>query len=133
MSVRLTYLVDVVRGLLVNIVVYPVVEEQVGVRPPPYERWLRGVIIRIIVDRHLHVIALAYVAPVLLVESVGRILHVSCHEKLASTPRHHYAHAALFRFGYQRQLVTCGYVLTAHLGVAAVGHVEYVIEASEYR
>lgn len=90
-----------------------------------------GVVVLIVVDGQPHVAPHAYVAPILLVESVGSILKMACDIELASAPRHDHAHSALGRLGKQGEVGTLQDVLAADFRMAAMGHEERVVEATE--
>ena len=62
---------DVVWRFLIDVVVKPVCEEKVGVCPPCDKRPLVGVVVAVIVARHLNGQTLVEVAAVLCVKSEG--------------------------------------------------------------
>ncbi len=75
-------LVDVIRCFLVNVVVYPVIEEEVGMRAPCHYGRIVRIVVLVIVHGHVYVVALAHVALVFVAERVGRILKMAGDEEL---------------------------------------------------
>ena len=100
---------------------------------PGYQRRLIRVIVIIVVLWQFHIVALAHITLILLVKGIRRILQVSGYEELSSASCHHDAHPAFWRFGNDVKSRHLLNVLTAHLGMAAVRHIEDVIETSEDR
>jgi thiol:disulfide interchange protein len=47
---------------LIYVIVDPVGKEQVGMSTPRHQRWTVGIVVLIIVNRHLHIVALVFVA-----------------------------------------------------------------------
>lgn len=94
--------VDIVWGLLIYIIVYPIAKQQVGMCSPRYEWWLRGIVVGVIMLRKRYICALSPVAFKLRIKGIGRVFKVSHDEKLASATRHHHAHTAIFRLNYKR-------------------------------
>lgn len=126
-------IVDIVRRLLIYVVVDPVAIEEVGMGAPCHQRFLSWVIVEIIILRQFHVVALAHVSLILLVQGVRGILQMSRHEEFPATTSHHDAHSALRRLGDDVESWHFLDVLTSHLGMAAVWHIEDVVEATEDR
>ena len=58
-------LAQIVGGILVNIVVQPVLRQQVGVGTPAEQRRLCGIIVRVVIHRHMDGQALVHIAAVL--------------------------------------------------------------------
>ena len=100
---------------------------------PGYQRSLIRIVVIVVVLRQLHIVALAHVALVLLVQGVRRILQVSGNKELSSSSCHHDAYATFWRLSDDVESRHLLYVLAAHLGMAAMRHIEDVIKASEDR
>lgn len=124
---------NIIRRLLVNVVVDPVAIEEIGMGTPGDEGFLVRVVVIIIVLWQIDIITLAHVTLVLLVEGVRRILQVTGDEELTAATSHHDADTALRRLGEDIQARHLLDVLTAHLGMAALRHIEDIIEATEDR
>ena len=63
--------------------------------PPRHQRLFVGVVVEVIVDGQVYIISYATVAPILVVECIGRILQVSGDEDFTSATSHDDAHATL--------------------------------------
>ena len=126
------YVVNIEWGFLINIVVYPVAEQEVAMCSPSHVRRIVRVGVHVIVLRHLYVITFVLVATIFLIERVRSILHVSGYENLSSVSCHYDAHAAFFRFGYYVKFLMLLYVFASYFRMTAVWHEEGVVEATEY-
>lgn len=117
--------------LRTNIVFYPVLEEQIAVGTPSYERPFLGVVVTIIIKRLLYGQSFAKIALVFRIEPPGRVFRVSCNVELLSLSRHHHRDAALLAFHNERQFGHLQDVFLADFRMAAVRHGEDVVEATE--
>ena len=126
-------LVNIIRCLLIDIIIYPVAEQEIGMRSPRHPRALVGLVVKIIILGHGHVITLAHVAFILFVQCVGSIFQVPGKEKLTATACHHHAHATVWRLGNNCQICHLVYILSSDLCMPTVGHHKEIVETSKNR
>ena len=124
-------LLQIVGGLLIDVVVEPVGEQQVAVAAPGDARGQGRVVVRVVVLGLVDGQAFLEVAAVFRVQRHGRILRVPRDEYLTPSASHHHAHAAPRAFGDESQFRVGKDVLATEFGVAAVRHVELVVETAE--
>ena len=101
--------------------------------PPAHQYSLFGVIVPIVVFRHVDGQSLAQVSSVLHVQRQGRVLRVSCHEEFPSSACHDHVDPRFVRLREQCQFLHLQDILPSHLRMPAVRHVEHVVESSEDR
>ena len=99
--------------------------------PPFHDGSLVGIVVAIVILGKLHIVALSDVAAVFLVERVRRILQMAGDEELAAATGHHHADAALLALGKYGKVLAGVDVFATDFGVAAMGHVEEIVEAAE--
>lgn len=124
-------LVDIVWGCLIDVIVYPVLKEEVCVCAPAYERSFCHVVMMVVVQRHFNIVALAHIAFVFIVESVGIVFHMPCDEELSSLTCHNDSHTALVAFCNDAKLGVFLDIFSAHFCVTTVWHSEHIVEAAE--
>jgi hypothetical protein len=125
--------INVVRSLLINIVVYPILEKEIGMGSPSHDRSLIRIVIEIVILRELYIITLAYIASVFLIKRVRCILQVTSHKELSASAGYHHTYATLLTFCQNGKIFTRIDVFTANLRMTAVRHIEEIIEATENR
>lgn len=99
--------------------------------PPRYQRSLVRVVMPVIVSRQFHILSDVLVAPILTVERVWRIFQMAGNEELTSLSGHDDADATLLAVGNELQFGVGQYVVAMQLRMAAMGHVEHIVEPPE--
>ncbi len=90
---------QLVRRLLIDVVVEPIGEEQMAVRPPTLCRSLLGVVIREVVARDFNRKTLVEIAEILVFESIAVILRVAHDKDLTAVIGYGDVGASLLRIG----------------------------------
>ena len=125
--------VQVVGGVLVDVVVQPVGIEQVGVGPPAKDRRLGRVVAGVVVFRGRDGQPPGHVPAVFGVQGQLVVLGVPGDEDLPAVLGAQQVGARLIAGGQDAQGRAPGDVLRAHAGVAAVGGVEHLVKAADQR
>ena len=95
------YALRMIRGLLTDVVIEPVVKEECAVCPPSNVGRQVGIVVPVVMEGLLNGKPATEVALVLRVEREGRIFAVARDEDFATASCHHYAHTAFVAFGKQ--------------------------------
>ena len=122
---------NIVRSLLVYVIIEPVGKEQVSMSAPGHQRSLVGVIVSVIVNRHVNGQSLGQVATIFRVQRIGRILGMTRHEDLASVACHHHAYTTLFALGDDAEFGHLQDIFTFDFGVTAMRHIKDIVKAPE--
>ena len=125
--------VNIERCWLIDIIVEPVGKEQICGASPPYDNFLFRVVVLVIIDRRFDRESLCDIASVFGIKGVGRILRMACHKDLATLACHHHIHSALPALGHDLEFLYLLNILGTHFAVAALWHVEDIVEATEDR
>ena len=127
------YNINVVRRFLINKIVQPVGEQQVGMSTPTYQGAFIGIIVYVIITRYFYWQAFIPITTVFGIQCQRRILRMSGHEKFTSAASHYHIYACIFRFGKQSQLRNFQNIFSPHLCMTAMRHIEAIVETTEDR
>ena len=123
----------VIGSVLIDVIVQPVLIQQVGMGTPAEEGRLLRVVVGIVILGHCNGQALAHIPLVLGIQRVLIVLRVAGDKDLAAIFGAHEERACLVALGQDAEGAAVEHIFPADAGMAAVGGVEHLIKAADQR